>query len=95
MIKPRTLRIFFALSVLLIIVLLFMSFVTGCLKNLQNPLLKVLIQKKESPALEKIQGNIEYVIKEYEKTYIKQTAPPQILLQNRKNLREARNRNKA
>lgn len=80
MIKPRTLRIFFLrLSVLLIIVPLFMSFVTGCLKKpAKSPPKSSDSEKKESPALEKIQGNIEYVIKEYEKTYIKQTAPPQI-----------------
>lgn len=70
-------RIFSTYTVILLVVLICANLVAGCSrkpaksspKNSQS-------QKKESQALKKLQSDIESIIKEYEKIYLMQTAPP-------------------
>ncbi len=78
MLHHRTLRIFFVyMTFFLIVSLLCVNLVTGCSKKPAKSSPKSSdSEKKESPALMKLQSGIESVIKEYEKTYLMQTAPP-------------------
>lgn len=78
MLHHRTLRIFFMyITFFMIVSLLCVNLATGCSKKpAKSPPKSSDSEKKESPTLKKIQSGIESVIKEYEKTYLKQTAPP-------------------
>lgn len=73
----KALRIFSAYMTLLIILFTCINLVAGCSrKPAKSPPKNSDTQKKESQALKKQQTDIESIIKEYEKVYLMQTAPP-------------------
>jgi hypothetical protein len=78
MIHNRTLRIFFVyMTFFLIVSLTCVNLAAGCSKKpAKSPPKSSDSEKKESSALKKLQSGTESVIKEYEKTYLIQTAPP-------------------
>lgn len=77
MIHHRALKKFYALMALLIALLIIANLLTACSrKPAKSPPKNSDTQKKESPALKKLQTDIESIIKEYEKVYLMQTAPP-------------------
>jgi hypothetical protein len=76
MLHHRTLRIFFVYITFFLIVSLICANLACSKKPAKSPPKSSDSEKKESKALKKIQSGIETVVKEYEKTYLKQTAPP-------------------
>lgn len=74
----KTLRIFFVyMTVVLLVSLICVNLMTGCFnKPAKSPPKTSGSEKKESEILKKIESGTEAVIKEYEKTYFMQTAPP-------------------
>jgi hypothetical protein len=78
MIHNKTLRILsMYITLFLIVSLTCVNFATSCSKKpAKSPPKSSDSEKKESPVLKKIQSGTESVIKEYEKTYFMQTAPP-------------------
>jgi hypothetical protein len=76
MIHSRTLRIFFVFIMVLFFTF-FCNALTGCSrKPAKSPSKNQGSEKKESQALIRLQTDIESVLKEYEKVYLAQTAPP-------------------
>lgn len=62
---------------LLITLIICTSLAAGCSRKPEKSTPRNLeTEKKESPALKKLQSSIESIIKEYEKIYLMQTAPP-------------------
>mgnify|MGYP000353509198 CR=1 FL=1 len=77
MFHSRGPKIFAAPAVILIVALIILNFAAGCSRSpAKSPPKSTESQKKESQALKELQTDIESIIKEYEKVYLMQTAPP-------------------
>lgn len=72
----KTLRVFFLFLIILLLLFSSSATLTGCSrKPAKSPPKKQETEKKESEKLNKLQGSIEKVLKDFEKEYLKQTAP--------------------
>jgi len=77
MFHHRALKMFSGHLVILIALFTFANFTVGCSrKAAKSPPRSSDTQKKESQALIELQADIESILKEYEKIYLMQTAPP-------------------
>lgn len=73
----KALRIFSAFMAFLIALLICTNLITGCSRKPEKSSPRnTESQKKESQALNKLQTSIDSIVKEYEKVYLMQTAPP-------------------
>jgi len=73
---PRTLRVFFLYFIIFLLIFCSSATVGGCSrKPAKSPPKKQETEKKESEKLKKLQDDIEIILKDFEKEYLKQTAP--------------------
>lgn len=78
MYKPKALRVFFCNFLPALALIVCISIFAGCSKKPEKSLPKKINQtKKEPKSLKQLEESIETVTKDFEKTFIKQTAPPE------------------